>query len=90
MPNPTTAFLEVGLVTAKSTGQWLRALSRIAVARADGSPFVQTTRARKLTVRFDRPMPYEVDGGDRPPTKRLKIRVEPEAVTVCVPEEVSP
>ena len=87
---PDDGFLEVGLVTAKSTWQWLRALSRTAVARADGSPFVQTTRARKLTVRFDRPMPYEVDGGDRPPTKRLKIRVEPAAVTVCVPEEVSP
>jgi diacylglycerol kinase (ATP) len=87
---PDDGFLEVGLVTAKSTLQWLRALSRTAVARADGSPFVQTTRARELTVRFDRPMPYEVDGGDRPPTKRLKIRVEPAAVTVCVPEEVSP
>jgi diacylglycerol kinase (ATP) len=87
---PDDGFLEVGLVTAKSTGQWLRAIGRIAVARADGSPFVQTTRARKLTVRFDRPMPYEVDGGDRPPTKRLKIRVEPAAITICVPVEVSP
>ena len=32
-------------------------------------------------------MPYELDGGDRKPTKHLKVRVEPAAITVCVPEE---
>jgi hypothetical protein len=31
-------------------------------------------------------MAYELDGGERPPTKRLKIQVEPGAITICVPE----
>ena len=30
--------------------------------------------------------PYELDGGDRPKTKRLKFRVKPAAIIVCVPE----
>ena len=32
-------------------------------------------------------MPYQLDGGDRKPTKKLKIKVKPEAITVAVPEE---
>jgi len=31
-------------------------------------------------------MPYELDGGDKKPTKKLKIDVQPAAVTVCVPD----
>ena len=30
-------------------------------------------------------LPYELDGGDRPATRRLKIRTEPLAITVRVP-----
>jgi YegS/Rv2252/BmrU family lipid kinase len=84
---PDDGWLEVGLVTAESSWQWLRALGRTAVARADSSPFVRTTRARKVTARFDQPIPYELDGGDRPPTRRLKIKLEPQAVAIRVPEE---
>jgi hypothetical protein len=37
-------------------------------------------------VRLDRPVPYELDGGDRKPTTRLKARIKPGAITICVPE----
>ncbi len=83
---PDDGQLELGVVTAKGTVQWLRALTRTAVGRADRSPFVQATKAAKIDVRFDRKVPYELDGGEKKATKRLKIRVQSDAVTVCVPE----
>jgi YegS/Rv2252/BmrU family lipid kinase len=85
--SPEDGRLELGVVTAKGVTQWTRALVRTAVGSADRSPFVQTTKARKIRVRLDRKLPYELDGGDERPVRELKIRVEPAAVTVCVPEE---
>lgn len=46
---------------------------------------MQTVSGRRIRIRLDREMPYELDGGDRPATRSLKIDVEPAAVTVCVP-----
>jgi len=46
------------------------------------------TSARKIDVRLDRKAPYELDGGDRKPRKRLRFEADPSAITVCVPEGV--
>jgi diacylglycerol kinase (ATP) len=88
--SPDDGRLELGVITAKGVTQWTRALVRTAVGRADKSPFVQTTKARKIRIRLDRKMPYELDGGAQAAVKELRIRVEPAAVTVCVPEATSP
>jgi len=78
--------LEVGVITAKGVTQWLRALARTATGKADRSPFVQVTTAANVRIDLDRAMPVELDGGDRPARTRIKLRVEPGSVTVCVPE----
>jgi YegS/Rv2252/BmrU family lipid kinase len=88
--SPQDGLLELGVVTAQGAVQWVRALARTAVGSADDSKFVQTTKARKIRVRLDRKLPYELDGGDKKPKKRLKIDVEPSAVTVCVPDRTDP
>lgn len=85
---PEDGLLELGVVTAKGMVQWLRALARTAVGSADRSPFVQTTKAQAITVKLDRKVPYELDGGDKKAKKRLEIHVQPAAVTVCVPDTV--
>jgi diacylglycerol kinase (ATP) len=82
---PDDGLLEVGVVTAENAWQWLRTLGRSIVAGPDGSPFVRSTRGRRIDVTLQRPMPYEIDGGDRPATRTLKIRVRPGAVRVRVP-----
>jgi diacylglycerol kinase (ATP) len=84
--SPEDGLLELGVVTAKGAVQWLRALTRTALGSADRSKFVRTTKARKIRIRLDRKLPYELDGGDKKPRKQLKIAVQPAAVTVCVPE----
>ncbi len=82
---PDDGLLEFGVVTAKSRTQWVRTLSRVVLGRTESSPFVVTTRGSRMRVAFDRPTVYELDGGVRKATKKLRIKVRPKSITVCVP-----
>jgi YegS/Rv2252/BmrU family lipid kinase len=82
---PDDGLLEIGVVTAKDRWQWSRTLARTAAGNAPASPFVKTTRGRQFDVRFSKATPYELDGGDRKKTRRLRVKVRPSAITVCVP-----
>ena len=82
---PDDGKLEVGVITADGFAQWARTAARTVVANAEASPFVQATRAESVKVKLSRKVTYELDGGDRPKTKSLKVKVEPAAVTLCVP-----
>jgi YegS/Rv2252/BmrU family lipid kinase len=83
--SPTDGLLDVGIVTAEGRWQWMRTLARTATGNAPESPFVEVARGRKIDVRFSKAVPYELDGGDRKKTGRLRISVRPEAITICVP-----
>ena len=82
---PDDGKLEVGVITADGFSQWARAAARTVVASAEASPFVQATRAESVKVKLSRKVVYELDGGDRAKTKSFKVKVEPAAVTLCVP-----
>jgi YegS/Rv2252/BmrU family lipid kinase len=84
---PDDGVLDIGVVTADGWWEWARTLGRSVVGNVGASPFVQTTTGRSFVVRLNAPMPYQLDGGDRKPTTKLKIKVKPEAITVAVPEE---
>ncbi|HWC08855.1 MAG TPA: diacylglycerol kinase family protein [Solirubrobacterales bacterium] len=82
---PDDGLLYVGVLTSEGPVQLVRAAARTALGSADRSPFVRITQARKLRVKLDRRVPYELDGGDRTKVKSFKVDVEPGAITVCVP-----
>jgi diacylglycerol kinase (ATP) len=82
---PDDGILELGVVTARNPVDWLRTLGRVAVGGAERSPFVETTAGTSFRIRFDRKLPYELDGGARPAVKDLRIKVHPRSVTICVP-----
>jgi YegS/Rv2252/BmrU family lipid kinase len=84
---PDDGRLDVGVVSARGPWQWARVITRMTVGRSDRSAFVDMTSGRRIDVRLRHKMPYELDGGDRPATRRLKARVEPTAITVRVPVE---
>jgi diacylglycerol kinase (ATP) len=86
---PDDGRLELGVVSARGIWQWTRALARTLTRKPERSPFVDVTSGRRFTVRFDRPLVYELDGGDRKKTKRLDVEVEAGAITVCVPDAVA-
>jgi diacylglycerol kinase (ATP) len=73
-------------VTAKGLVEWAGVLGRTLVGDPDASSFVRTASGNRFDVRLDRKLPYEMDGGDRPPTKRLRITVDAASVCICAPE----
>ncbi len=82
---PDDGLLEIGVVTAKSRWQWSKTMARTAAGKASASPFVETARGHKFDVRFSKPVRYELDGGDRQKTNRLKIRIRPDGIVICTP-----
>jgi diacylglycerol kinase (ATP) len=82
---PDDGRLDVGVSTAEGALQWARTFGRMVTGQARRSPFVHTTRAARVDVKFGAALPYELDGGAREKAKRLKARAVPAAITVCVP-----
>jgi diacylglycerol kinase family enzyme len=82
---PDDGRLELGVVTARDPIQWARTLGRLALGHPDQSPFAEVTQGRHFRIRFDQKVAFELDGGARPASKKLSIRVHPHSVTVCVP-----
>ena len=86
---PDDGLLEFGVVTAKNPAEWARTFSRLALGQAERSPFVQVTHGTKVKVRFDRKVPYELDGGARPASRELRIKARPGSITICVPTQAA-
>jgi diacylglycerol kinase (ATP) len=84
---PDDGRLEVGVVNADGVTDWVRTLARTAVGQAERSPLVQATSAKRIKVKLNRKVLYEVDGGDREKVKSFTIKVQPAAVTICLPRE---
>jgi diacylglycerol kinase (ATP) len=82
---PDDSRLDIGVLTSEGPAQLVRAATRTAIGSADSSPFVRITHGRKVRVKLDRKVPYELDGGDRTKVKSFKVDIEPGAITVCVP-----
>jgi diacylglycerol kinase (ATP) len=81
---PDDGVLRVGVTTAQGALDWARTMGRMAVDRSEHSPFIRTTGGRDIRVRFARKTLYEMDGGARLKTKKLKATVRPAALEVFV------
>jgi YegS/Rv2252/BmrU family lipid kinase len=84
---PDDGRLELGVVNADSVTDWLRAIARTAAGHPERSPLVQATSGEKIKVKLSRKVLYEIDGGDREKVKSFTVKVQPAAITICVPRE---
>jgi diacylglycerol kinase (ATP) len=84
---PDDGRLELGVVNADGVTDWVRALARTAAGQAERSPLVQSTSAKKIKVKLNRKVLYEIDGSDREKVKSFGIKVKPAAITICLPRE---
>jgi YegS/Rv2252/BmrU family lipid kinase len=82
---PDDGLLELGVSNAEGLWDWARTMAKTVIGAAEKSPFVQVTKAKKVVVELSRKVPYELDGGERGATKRLKAKVEPGALKVRIP-----
>ncbi|MEP6757864.1 MAG: diacylglycerol kinase family protein [Actinomycetota bacterium] len=83
---PDDGVLDIGVITAETGLDWLRTLSRSVVSDPAKSPFIQAATGKSFDIRMKEPLPYEIDGSERGMTRRIKTKVKPQAITVCVPE----
>ncbi len=86
---PDDGLLDLGVISAKNPAEWARTLGRVALGQAEKSPFVEVTRGKRFRIRFDRRYPYELDGGARPAVKKVRIKVHPASITICVPAKTA-
>ena len=82
---PDDGVLELGVCTAEGLAQWARTLARTAVGDPAKSPFIRVTKAKRVKVKLDRKVRYELDGGDRSKVQEFKVKVEAGALRVRVP-----
>jgi YegS/Rv2252/BmrU family lipid kinase len=84
---PDDGRLELGVVSADGIADWVRTLARTAAGHPERSPLVQATSAKRIKVKLDRKVLYEMDGGAREKVKSFTVKVQPAAITICVPRE---
>ncbi len=82
---PDDGLLELGVVSADGPVEWVRTLARTVAGSPDASPFVHTTRGRTVKIKLSRKVLYELDGGARTKTKRLKIKIRSGAIAIATP-----
>ena len=82
---PDDGLLDLAVITAEGLAQWAGTVGRTIAGHPERSPSFRVTRGRKVKVKLDRKVLYELDGGARDKAKRYRIAVEPGAITVCVP-----
>jgi diacylglycerol kinase (ATP) len=85
LAKPDDGILDLAVVTAKNPVDWARTLGRVGRGNVEKSPFVQVTHGKEFRFKFKRPFPFELDGGDRPAVKKMKIKIQPSSITFCVP-----
>jgi diacylglycerol kinase (ATP) len=84
---PDDGRLELGVVNADGLADWTRALARTAAGHPERSPLVQATSGKKIKVKLNRKVLYEMDGGSRKKTRSFTVEVQPAALTICLPRE---
>jgi diacylglycerol kinase (ATP) len=82
---PDDGMLDLAVITAEGLTQWARTVTRTVAGKPEKSPFFRVTKAKRVEVRLDRKVLYELDGGSRTKVKSYTLEVEPAAITVCVP-----
>ena len=85
--SPEDGLLEIGVSNAEGLGQWARTVARTAVGSTAKSPFVQVTKAKKITRRSTARCRTSSTAATARGSKKLKARVDPGAITVAVPEQ---
>ena len=82
---PDDGMLDLAVITADGVAEWAGTVGRTIAGKPERSPHFRMTKGRKVKVKLDRKVLYELDGGTRTKVKSYRIKVEPQAIAVCVP-----
>ena len=82
---PDDGVLDIAILSAKRLRDWASVTWRLLRHRPQRADLVHRLRGNVIDVQLDRPMPYEVDGELRSPSKTLHFAIEPGSILVRVP-----
>lgn len=80
--SPNDGVLDVAVLTAESLLDWVTLMWRLVRRKARHAENVRRFTGREIMVELDESVPYELDGEDRDPTRRLEFSVRPNALEV--------
>jgi diacylglycerol kinase family enzyme len=75
--------LHLAVVTADSPAAWAGALGRAVLDEPDASAAVTIMKGRRIEADFATPLEWQIDGGDRSPSRRMRWEAVPAAVRVA-------
>ncbi|WP_219414137.1 diacylglycerol/lipid kinase family protein [Pseudonocardia nigra] len=92
MPNATIddGVLDVVNIAPKTVAGWVAVAGRVITRRRDGNDRVEHWQARSITIAADAPQPSQLDGDPIGDAQELRIRVDPGALVVRVPDVPPP
>jgi YegS/Rv2252/BmrU family lipid kinase len=86
---PDDGWLDVMVISPRTTVQWVQVAWRVAIRRPHPR-HMDCLRGRRILVESPTPQPYEIDGDVRGETTRMLCQIEPGALVVCVPSTHQP
>ncbi len=82
---PDDGVLDVAIMSPNNIRQWLTVAWYLIRDKPLPLRLAKRARGRHIVVKHREPRPYELDGEDREPTRRLDISVLPDAITIRLP-----
>ncbi|NNF54973.1 MAG: YegS/Rv2252/BmrU family lipid kinase [Acidimicrobiales bacterium] len=82
---PDDGLLDVAVMSPTKIREWLTVAWRLFRHKPLPLELARRTHGREILVEHRQPRPYELDGEDRDPTRRLDISVLPDAISIRLP-----
>jgi diacylglycerol kinase (ATP) len=83
--SPTDGHLDVAVLTASGMRQWASVMVSAVRGKQDQSSHVHIGSGSKIRVRLAKKQLFELDGGEKGKTRRLKFDVDPASLVICAP-----
>ena len=85
--SPTDGLLDIGVITATGLREWGRLMITAVRQRQQWSGHAHLAQGRDVEVTFDSKHRFELDGGVKGRSKKLRLAVDPASLVVCAPPE---
>lgn len=79
---PDDGQLDIAVMSASTVREWASIAWRLVRRKPQRIGLARSARGTSIVVEHEEARPYELDGEDREPTKRLEFSVEPLAITI--------
>jgi diacylglycerol kinase family enzyme len=80
-------LLDVCFIRKVPIVQTVGFVQKMFTSQIEKSPWVDIVQAKHLTLSFDQPMPYHVDGEAMKPERNFSITIQPASINMAIPKD---